>query len=130
MLKSQSRLAKVDQHDPIAALRIRDFRLYSLGGILAIIGSQMQSVAVGWELYERTHSALALGWVGFIQALPVFILSLPAGQLADRLDRKRIFMVTQVITAFSSFGLAALSYFHGSIALFYLLLLMGGIARA
>src|ERR1051326_4965588 len=117
-------------NDPIAALRLRDFRLFSLGGVLAIIGQQMQSVSVGWELYERTNSAMALGWVGLIQALPVILLALPAGHLADRFDRRRIVMLTQVVVAFTSLALAAISYYHGSVSLFYLILLLGGIGRA
>ncbi|MBI4850853.1 MAG: MFS transporter [Acidobacteria bacterium] len=120
----------MSSHDPFAALRLRDFRLYSIGGLLAIIGQQMQSVAVGWELYERTGSAMALGWVGLVQALPVLLLALPAGQLADRFDRRRIVIVAQVFMSLCSAGLALLSYYKGSITLLYALLLMWGIAKA
>src|ERR1043165_6027924 len=116
-------------HDPFAALRVRDFRLYSFGGLFAVIGQQMQSVAVGWELYERTNSAMALGWVGLIQALPAIMLALPAGHIADRFDRRRIVMITQVLMALSSLGLAALSLYHGAIYFIYILLLIGAIAR-
>jgi hypothetical protein len=44
------------QHDPFAALRFRDYRLFTIGRVLLFIGSQMQTVAIGWELYERTDS--------------------------------------------------------------------------
>ena len=54
----------------------------------------MQSVAVGWELYERTGSATALGLVGLVQVLPVLLLAIPAGHAADRYNRKH-----QVIAA-------------------------------
>lgn len=118
------------RHDPLAALRIRDFQLFSIGGVFSIIGQQMQGVAVGWELYERTGSALSLGWVGLIQALPVICLALPAGQLADRFDRRRMVMITQILVAMGSMGLALASYFHASIPYFYLLLLLCSIARA
>ena len=74
--------------DPYAALRIRDFRLYVLGNLVGTIGMEMVTVAVGWDLYERTGSALALGGVGLAQVLPVFLLTLPAGHVSDRFDRR------------------------------------------
>lgn len=117
-------------HDPFAALRLRDFRLYSIGGLLAIIGQQMQSVAVGWELYERTNSAMSLGWIGLVQALPVILLALPAGQLADRFDRRHIVIVAQVFMSLCSIGLAFFSYYKASIGLLYALLLLWGVAKA
>lgn len=120
----------MSSHDPFAALRLRDFRLYSIGGLLAIIGQQMQSVAIGWELYERTNSAMSLGFVGLLQALPVILLALPAGQLADRVDRRRIVQVAQLFMSLCSIGLAALSYYKGSISLLYVLLLLWGVAKA
>jgi len=51
-------------HDPYAALRERNFRLFLSGNLVAILGLQMQTVAVGWEIYERTGSAMALGLIG------------------------------------------------------------------
>ena len=75
-------------HDPFAALRSRDFRLFVLGSFLAVFAEQMLGVAVGWELYDRTGAALALGLVGLVQIVPVLLLALPAGHLADRRNRK------------------------------------------
>ncbi len=51
----------MSRHDPYAALRVRNYRLFLIGSLVANLGSQMLTVAVGWELYERTHSAMALG---------------------------------------------------------------------
>lgn len=117
-------------HDAYAALRIRDYLLYAIGSLFAGIGSNMQAVAVGWEIYDRTGSAMALGWVGLIQALPVFLFALPAGQLADRLDRRRLVMLGQFLSALCSIGLAYLSFTHGSIPAFYVLLFLFAVARA
>src|SRR5215470_16767139 len=58
-------------HDPYAALRFRDYRLLVFGRFIATLGEQMTAVAIGWELYERTGSALFLGFVGLVQILPV-----------------------------------------------------------
>jgi MFS family permease len=90
----------------------------------------MLQVALGWELYERTHSALALGLVGLATALPVVILALPAGDLADRMDRKRILVWAQVAFILAGFALAALSYWEGPVALVYAVLLARGSAQA
>src|SRR5579885_460516 len=104
-------------HDSYAALRNVDFRRLLTGNILASIGTQMQSVAIGWELYERTHQAKALGFVGLVEFLPVLLLSLPAGQAADRYSRKKILLLAQAVMAIASFGLALLSYYQGPIPL-------------
>jgi MFS family permease len=117
-------------HDPYQALRYRNFRLLFIGTFIATIGEQMINVAIGWELYERTGSALALGWVGLVQIIPVILLSLPAGQLADRISRKRIVMVTQVILALASLGLTVLSFTHGLLLLIYGCLFLIGVAVA
>ncbi len=116
--------------DPYAALRFRDYRLYTLGNLASIMGQQMLSVAIGWELYERTQSALSLGLVGLVQVLPVIFLALPAGQVADQFDRRKIVMGTQAILACCALGLAAISYTQGLIAWVYLCLGVMGTARA
>ncbi len=90
----------------------------------------MLQVALGWELYERTRSALALGLVGLATAIPVILLALPAGHLADRVDRKKILILAQVVFVLGSLGLAALSYGRGPIPVIYGVLLIHGVAQA
>jgi MFS family permease len=118
------------RHDPYAALRSRDFRLLLISTFLAVVGEQMLGVAIGWELYERTGAPLALGLVGLVQVLPVVLLALPAGQIADRLDRKRIVVATMLLLALCALGLALLSFSSGPLLLVYTCLLGVGIARA
>jgi MFS family permease len=79
---------------------------------LSIIGRQMLAVAVEWEIYNRTHSATALGLVGLVFAIPIVGLSLPAGYLADRISRKQIILVSQVSSAIISALLAIVSWQH------------------
>ncbi len=99
-----------------------------------MIGLQVQSVAIGWQLFHRAHNAragaLALGWVGGVQALPVILLALPAGQLADRFDRRRIVMLGTLGSALASLGLALVSRGNGPASLMYLLLGLGATAQA
>ena len=117
-------------HDPYAPFRVADFRYYMLAGMISTVGFQMQSVAVGWELYERTGSAMDLGLVGLVQFVPLLLLALPAGHAADRYSRKTILLVAQGLLLAASAGLALLSYLRGPVWLMYLCLLLAGIAQA
>ncbi len=117
-------------HDPYAALRQRDFQVYLTGNFLSVLGTQMQTFAVGWEVYERTGSALALAWVGLAQFLPIITLTLTGGYTADRYDRKPILIISLVAIALCSCGLAWISTTQGSILALYACLFGAGIARA
>lgn len=90
----------------------------------------MLAFAIGWELWLRTHSAFSLGMVGLVQVLPVFLLSLPAGHVADQHNRRRIVVITRIFYASCALGLAWLSYTRGPLVLVYGSLLGIGIARA
>jgi len=100
------------KHDPYAAFRFAGFTFYTAGNLISVIGRLMLMVAVEWEMYARTHSATALGLVGLMIALPVVLLSLPAGHIADRFPRKKIVLVTQALSAICSLGLAFVSWQH------------------
>jgi MFS family permease len=117
-------------HDPYEALRFPAYRRLLSGNLLASIGTEMQSVAVGWELYQRTDSATALGLVGLVQFLPVVLLSLPAGHTADRYNRRLLVVAAQTLLCFVSLGLAALSYSRAPIPLVYFCLLLAGVSQA
>ncbi len=118
------------EHDPYAALRHSSYRSLLVGNMLASMGTQMQRVAVGWELYQRTHDPGALGYVGLVQFLPVVFLSLPAGHLADRYSRKGLVIGAQGTAALASLGLAVLSFWQGPVVLIYLCLLGVGLSRS
>jgi MFS family permease len=91
---------------------------------------QMVTFAIAWELWLRTDSAFALGLVGLVQVVPIILLSLPGGHVADQYNRKKVIAITQVLLAACSLGLAMLSFFQGSLPLIYLCLLGIGISRA
>jgi MFS family permease len=123
--------------DPYAAWRSSSFRLYALGWFLLTFGRQIETVAIGVYLWNLTHDPLALGWLGLIQALPVMLLALPAGQLADRFDRRRVMMVMLAVGTCVSVGLALAVRQTMPLGWFYLLLALdastaaaGGPARA
>ena len=77
------------------ALRHRNFRLYWFGQLVSLVGTWMQSVAQGWLMHTLTASAFMLGLLGFVQFIPVLPLALLAGVVADRVDKRRMLMVTQ-----------------------------------
>src|SRR5437867_5116333 len=104
-----SNAAGTTAHDPYTVLRNSDFLLYLVGRFVSSLGQQMLTVAVGWELYERTHDALSLGLVGLSQMLPMVLFTLPAGHLADTRDRKRIILTATIMLALASAGLAVIS---------------------
>lgn len=112
------------RHDPYAAFRIRSYRDYLFGSLLVQVGTAGQGLAIGWEVYQRTGQAMSLAWVGLLQALPMLLLTLPAGVLADRFDRKKIILAGLAGTTLTSIGLALLSSLQGSLGWLYLLLLL------
>ena len=118
------------RQDSLAALRLPDVRRYAIGKLLATFAAQMQAIAVGWQLYERTHSAWALGLTGLVEVVPALLLALPAGHLADRLDRRRIAMVSQALLSVTALGLALVSFLSGPVWIIYLLLFVSGVGVA
>lgn len=119
-----------ERRDPYAALRFLDFRLLLAGRFITSFGTEMVSFAIAWELWLRTHSAFALGLVGLVQVVPVILLSLPAGHVADQYNRRRIVLITQLSLAMCGLGLAFLSHTQGSLVLVYLCLFGIGVSRA
>lgn len=116
--------------DAYAALRVRDFQFLILSRFLASLGEQMVGVALGWQIYERTHSTLALGYIGLAEVLPVILLALPAGHFSDRYDRRKIALITKMGLAACSLGFAALTILHDPIWTFYLCIVVVGMTRA
>lgn len=95
------------------AFKYRDFRLLWTSELISAIGSSMLNVALAWQLYELTHSAAALGFVGLSQGIPFLLFNLIGGSFADAHNRKLILYITQSIIAFASMILAIATFFHG-----------------
>src|SRR5713226_2834277 len=116
-------------HDPYAVLRNRDFLLYLVGRFVASLGQAMLIVAVGWELYDRTHSALNLGLVGLTQMAPMILFTLVAGHVADNYNRKRVIIVSTFIVVVASVGLTFISALQAPVFWTYVCLFAIGTAR-
>ncbi|HEY7679346.1 MAG TPA: MFS transporter [Terriglobia bacterium] len=114
-----------------AALDNPDFLVYQLARLIVIVGLEMQSVAVGWQVYEVTRQPLALGFVGLAQFLPAFLLFLISGHAADRFDRRRLLTLCYVGFALCSALLLYASYSGvRSVSPIYVLLVLIGVVRS
>jgi MFS family permease len=114
---------------PYAILRNCDFLFYLTGRFVASFGQQMLTVAVGWELYERTRSSLLLGLVGLTAFVPMVLMTLPAGHVADTRERKRIIVAMQALLACTSMGLAFISWKQGPVVWMFICLFVAGVGR-
>ncbi len=90
-------------------LGIADYRRFLLARVATSVATQTQVVAVGWQMYELTGSAMALGLVGLVQFLPALALMLVAGPIVDRHDRRRILMTCRALQAAGALTLAVAS---------------------
>ena len=95
-----------------SALRYREFRLLWFGAFASTTGTWMQTVAQSWVVYTLTGSALLLGVDGFLATGPMLFFSLFGGVIADRMERRKIMLVSQVLQMTFAFVLAALLWTH------------------
>jgi len=101
--------------DPYAAFRHGAFRRFLPGNFLFNLGRLGMSVAIGTQVYEWTHSAAALGFLGLLNVLPLIALVLPSGVLADRCDRRKIIAGTMAASFVLYALLAAATHFHAAL---------------
>lgn len=118
------------KYDAFAALRVANYRLYAVGFVCSSTGLQIMSTALAWEIWDRTHDAFLLGLAGLARALPVILLTLPAGTIVDHTDRKRVLAITQFGFALVALLLAFASLADASLTITYLLLVLSGCVRS
>jgi len=112
-------------------LRIRDFALFLTGRVCNVLAAQMQWVANGWYLYELTRDPMTLGWAGLAAFVPIALLTLPAGDLADRMDRRVLLFWAHLIQALAAALLLVLVAVHTTVTWpFYGALLLSGTSKA
>jgi MFS family permease len=113
------------------SLRVRNYRLYFLGQVVSVSGSWMQRVAQSWLVLHLTGSGVALGAVSALQFLPMLVLGAWGGVVADRVDKRRVLMLTQAVMGFLALALGVVTL-TGSVRLWmvYLLALLLGLVTA
>lgn len=104
------------------AFRSYNYRLFFVGQVLSLIGSWMDSLAMSWLVYRLTGSEILLGTVGFCSQIPMFLMSPYAGIVSDRIDRRRILLTTQSLSAVQAMVLAIL-VLTGSIKVWHIIVL-------
>jgi len=115
---------------PFAAFGHRDFRFYLSARFFSLIAHTMMTIAVSQAVYEMTRNPLHLGYIGLSLFLPKFLFTLPAGHVADRMDRRKIMMASRIAT--SLLTLAFIFYFlrgHRDLYVLYALTFVMGIAQ-
>ncbi len=117
-------------NDPYAAFRYSNYRYYTLGNFLSVMGQQMLRVGVNLEVWRQTHSLMASGLIGLFIWIPIFLFMLPGGMMADRFNRKRLVLACNLLFAFCACGLAVADRFPHPVTVLFIFLFMIGIARA
>jgi MFS family permease len=98
--------------DALSPLRHQPFRIYAAGQAVSLTGTWMQTMATGWLVTGLSASASTLGYLNLLTWLPTLLLSLHAGVVADRFDKRRILIATQIALMLNAFAFAALVYTH------------------
>ncbi|HBA82550.1 MAG TPA: MFS transporter [Verrucomicrobia bacterium] len=118
-------------HDSFAALRIREIR-YFLGSVAFFtLANRAAAVLIGLQIYKLTHSALALGWLGLVEAIPALSLAFFGGHVADRVERRRVLLWTRAVSVLCAVLLAVISWnpLTANVYYLYAVIFLAGIAR-
>ncbi|HEX3074830.1 MAG TPA: MFS transporter, partial [Ignavibacteriales bacterium] len=102
-------MSDTSKADSYAALKIKDFKWFIIARFLLTFGIQMQSVIIGWHIYEITRDPLSLGLIGIAEAVPFFCVALFAGHLADIINRKKLILVSNVVYVLCAVALLLVS---------------------
>src|SRR3984893_10794718 len=84
--------------DNFSTLRIKNIRVYMIGQLISLLGDWMQQTAQAWVVWQLTHKATALGLVAFLSQIPFFIFGPWGGVFSDKFDRRKILLITQILT--------------------------------
>lgn len=116
--------------DAYAVWRDPNYRHFEAGWFLLTFASFVETLCARAYLYDATGDAMALGWIGLVRAVPVILLAIPGGQLADRFSRKHVMLSTMVLSALLSLGLIGAVSSAAPVGWIYLLLGLGGVSHA
>lgn len=95
---------------PLRALGSRDFRLYFAGQFVSLAGTWMQQIAMSWLIFRLTNSELMLGLLGFTSQVPILLFGLVGGVWSDRIDRRRLMLITQSLSMLQASTLVLLTW--------------------
>lgn len=121
----------IKRPDAFASLRLPEFRYWMGASALSTLASRALAVTLGYQIYELSHNALALGVLGLIEAIPSISLSLLGGHVADRYDRRAIALITRAVSVLAAvtFALLSLNVHALGLAALYAVVFVAGMAR-
>ncbi|MDE2464992.1 MAG: MFS transporter [Alphaproteobacteria bacterium] len=126
----QSNVEGARSGSPPFSYRARDFYVFLSARFFSVLAAQILSVAVGWQIYAIARTPLALGLVGLSQFVPMFLLTLPAGDLVDRKDQRHVYALSLAVSASCAILFVVLNAFHVRSTLpFYMVLVLLGAGR-
>src|SRR5580698_4789443 len=115
---------------PSTVYRDRDLYFFVTSRFIATLAIQVQSVAIGWQIYDMERTPLALGLVGLCQFLPMFLLTLPAGDITDRFNQRRVYALAAALQAGCSALFLSLTLLVPHTAwMYFVVLVLFGAAR-
>jgi len=119
-------------HDPYQALRFGEYRWFLAGSLALTMATQIQTLVMGWQVYQLTRDPFSLGLIGLAEAVPFLGLSLVGGWAADRMDRRRLSLLALLALLLGAALLLALNWGHGLRAAwpFYAIQALAGLGRA
>ena len=125
-----ARTERMNQDTSTTLYRHQDFVVFLFGRFFMTTAMMVQSVAIGWQIYAMENTPLALGLVGLCQFLPMFLLTLPAGELSDRFDQRKVLALALILQGICGALFLGFSMAHAESALaFYIILVLFGAAR-
>ncbi len=126
----------IDKHDAYAVLKIKDFRLLLLSRFVVTFAIQMQSIIVGWQIYEMTKDPLSLGLIGLSEAVPFLVLAFFSGHIADTYNRRKIillslfvYFLSAITLMFFTTKLSSILNLYGTLPI-YLIIAITGASRS
>ncbi len=124
------------KHDPYAVLRIKEFRFFIFARFITTVATLMQSIIVGWQIYEMTKDEFLLGLTGLFEAIPFIFMALFSGHIADKFSRKKIIISTMLLylicvcaLLFLTMGIGNIVQKYGTLP-FFIIIAITGLARA
>jgi MFS family permease len=128
-MSANSPSQKLSWQKTFAALKHRNYRLWFWGQMISLFGTWMQTTALGFLIYQLTHSSAYLGYVGFASGVPSWLFMMYGGVVADRVSRRKLLIITQSVMMILAFVLATL-VFTGTIQPWHILVLAFGLGSA
>jgi len=111
------------ESEPASVWTSREYRIYAPSYLVTVLAAQVETVVIGLYVYGKTGDPLSLGWIGLAKAVPMILLALAGGHLADRFNRQYLFALTVVGQTICGFALAAVAHYH--VALWWIYAILG-----